>query len=263
MLKVIYVKENEAIKFAVLAGEIMLESGAETARVEDTMLRLMSHSGLKNADAFSTTTGLLASAIADDGEIVTLVRRISVRDNNFKKIAKVNEMSRNFIGDKIDMTQALNELEKIKQIRPYPLIIRLLGASVASACFSFITGGVALLALGAFISAFLMKIPVILLERLQVVIFLRNIVGGAFGAIFALLFVNLIASDGVGFVIIGAIMPLLPGVALTNAIRDILDGNMLAGSARILEALLTAVAIATGVGVVMGAWMSVFGGILI
>ncbi|MDR2167273.1 MAG: threonine/serine exporter family protein [Clostridiales bacterium] len=256
-------KENQSIKLAVLAGEIMLESGAETARVEDTMLRLMERSGLVGAEAFSTTTGLFASATGKNGEIITMIKRISARENNFKKVAGVNELSHKFVDGKINTAEALAELEAINNLRPYPLIIRILGASMASMCFAFMFGGTALHALGAFISAFLLQIPVTFLERKNIVIFLRNIAGGIIGAIFALLFVNLAYIDGVEYVIVGAIMPLLPGVALTNAIRDILDGNMLAGSARIMEALLTAIAIASGVGVVMGAWKSIFGGVLI
>jgi uncharacterized membrane protein YjjP (DUF1212 family) len=124
-------------------------------------------------------------------------------------------------------------------------------------------GGTILHAANAFLSAFFMQIPVIFLEKRRVVPVLCTITGGAFAALFALIFINMSLGANIEYVIIGAIMPLLPGVALTNAIRDILDGNMLAGSARILEALLTAIAIATGVGAVLGSWMSVFGGVYI
>lgn len=49
-------------------------------------------------------------------------------------------------------------------------------------------------------------------------------------------------------VIISSIMPLVPGVAITHAIRDTLQGDYLSGAARILEAFMTATAIALGVG---------------
>ena len=50
-------------------------------------------------------------------------------------------------------------------------------------------------------------------------------------------------------VVIGSIMPLVPGVAITNAVRDTLQGDYISGCARILEAFLKAAAIALGVGV--------------
>ena len=49
-------------------------------------------------------------------------------------------------------------------------------------------------------------------------------------------------------VIISAIMPMVPGVAITNAVRDTLQGDYISGGARILEAFLKAAAVALGVG---------------
>ena len=46
---------------AVMAGEILLESGAETWRVEDTMLRMLRMSGLKTADVLALTTGFVVT----------------------------------------------------------------------------------------------------------------------------------------------------------------------------------------------------------
>ena len=52
-------------------------------------------------------------------------------------------------------------------------------------------------------------------------------------------------------IIIGSIMPLVPGVAITNAIYDTLHGDYISGSARMLEAFVTAAAIGIGVGISM------------
>jgi len=154
-------------------------------------------------------------------------------------------------------------LENIRTALPYSAILRLFASAVASMCFAYMFGGTIFHAANAFLAAFFMQIPVTFMERRRIVPVLCTITGGAFAALFALIFLNFGLGTSVEYVIIGAIMPLLPGVALTNAIRDVLDGNMLAGSARILEALLTAIAIATGVGAVLTSWMSVFGGVYI
>lgn len=254
-------QEDNAIKMAVLAGEIMLASGAETARVEDTMTRLMESSGYKDAESFCTTTGIFASGFTPDGEQVSMIRRVKAREGNFEKIARVNDLSRCIVEGKKDVVAAIKELEEIRSILPYPFIVRLLGSCIASLCFAYMFGGTLIDAFASFAAAMLMQFPVIFLERRKVVAVLCTITGGVFAALFSLVFVNFGFGHNVEYVVIGAIMPLLPGVALTNAIRDVLDGNMLAGSARTLEALLTAVAIAAGVGTVFGLWMSVFGGL--
>ena len=50
-------------------------------------------------------------------------------------------------------------------------------------------------------------------------------------------------------VIVSSLMPLVPGVAITNAVRDTLQGDYISGSARMLEAFLKAASIALGVGI--------------
>lgn len=49
-------------------------------------------------------------------------------------------------------------------------------------------------------------------------------------------------------VIISAIMPLVPGVTFTAAIRDTLNGDYSSGVARMAEAVVVALAVASGVG---------------
>ncbi|MCL2753899.1 MAG: threonine/serine exporter family protein [Defluviitaleaceae bacterium] len=255
-------QEDNAIKLAVMAGEVMLASGAETARVEDTMIRLMESCGYKYAESFCTTTGIFASGFTPDGEQVSMIRRLRSRENNFEKIAKVNDLSRNVADGKINVVDAIRELEKISAIKPYPFVVRLFGSSVSSFCFAYMFGGTIFDALAAFCAVFLMKFVVVFLERHKIVTVLCTISGSMVAAVLSLILVNFAFGSNIEYVIVGAIMPLLPGVALTNAIRDVLDGNMLAGSARTLEALLTAIAIAAGVGTVFALWMSVFGGLV-
>ena len=48
-------------------------------------------------------------------------------------------------------------------------------------------------------------------------------------------------------VIVGAIMPFVPGVALTNAVREIMAGNFISGQGRIIEALLSAASVGLGI----------------
>ncbi len=49
--------------------------------------------------------------------------------------------------------------------------------------------------------------------------------------------------------IIGLVMNLVPGVAITNSVRDIIAGDFIAGQTKMTEALLTATSIAVGTGI--------------
>lgn len=48
--------------------------------------------------------------------------------------------------------------------------------------------------------------------------------------------------------LLDVLMILTPGIAITNSLRDIIDGNYVSGQARLVEAFFIATAIALGVG---------------
>ena len=241
----------------------MLSSGAETYRVEDTMLRILRRCNLTNPESLCTSTSIFASAMDNNGFPATMIKRVKNRGNNFEKVAFVNELSRKFVEGKISVNEAIYALENTKTALPYSAIVRLVGSAVASLCFAMMLGGSSMDSANAFISAFFMQIPVLVLEKYNIAGVLRNIAGGGCGALFSLILLNLGLGHNIDFAIIGAIMPLVPGVSLTNAIRDILEGDLLSGSARILDAMLVAIGIAAGVGAVLTLWISVFGGIVL
>ena len=49
-------------------------------------------------------------------------------------------------------------------------------------------------------------------------------------------------------------MPILPGLATTNAIRDTIRGDLVSGGARFIEAILCAVMLAAGIGLMLSMW---------
>ena len=63
-------------------------------------------------------------------------------------------------------------------------------------------------------------------------------------------------------VIIGGIILLMPGVALVTAIRDLFNGDYLSGGIRLMDALLTGMCIAIGVGAAIKAFQLMGGGML-
>ena len=52
---------NEILQVATFAGQIILESGGETYRVEDTILRICKTFGAEQAESFVTPTGIMTS----------------------------------------------------------------------------------------------------------------------------------------------------------------------------------------------------------
>ena len=63
--------------------------------------------------------------------------------------------------------------------------------------------------------------------------------------------------------VIGSIIPLIPGVPFTNGIRDLVDGDYIAGSVRLLDAMLAVLCVAIGVGIVFIAYHRLWGGAML
>ncbi len=249
---------QQALSLCVLAGEIMLKNGAETYRVEDTMARLLIACGYKASDCFVASTGIFVGITTEVGESYNIVRKVKSRSTNLEKVALVNAFSRAFVSGAITADDIVEELGRVDtRTPPYSNAFKILVAGAACAGFSFLLDGnltdcLAGFLIGSFIQLFTMKS-----KNLSPV--LLNMFGGVLIAFLSLLMLNLGISDNLDKVIIGALMPLLPGVAFTNAIRDVLEGDYLSGSARLMDALIVAVAVAAGVGSFLQMWLVIFG----
>lgn len=233
---------------AVMAGELMLENGAETYRVEDTMHRILSLSRLKTAEVFVTMTGFVATL--DDPSIssMTVVRRITSRTTNLNIIHEVNSISRNFCNGSISLKDAFHQIREIQRTPAAPKAF-LLSTVVVTASFTLTLGGTFWEILVSALAGLLMAACLYLCKRLRMHSFLSMLLSAAVVSVTATLGAKLLPVPGtLDNIVIGAIMPLVPGVAITNAVFDTLSGDYLSGIARTMEAFVIAAAIAIGIG---------------
>ncbi|MBU3839543.1 MAG: threonine/serine exporter family protein [Candidatus Ruminococcus intestinipullorum] len=235
---------------AVLAGEIMLRSGAETYRVEDTMEHFLKTAQTQVAEALVLMTGIAATIDHPDMETITVIRRVHSRGTNMYRIVKVNEISRKYCAGELSLEQTYNELKAIKG-KQYSVCFYNLATICVPAGFAPLFGGglkeiVASAAIGC-ILALILTIG----KRLQIGGFILNVFSAMGIAVSSLILCSVLSEIHLETVVISAIMPLVPGVAITNAIRDTLRGDYLSGGARMLEAFVIATAVALGVGVGM------------
>ena len=246
------------LRIAVMAGEIMLSNGAETYRVEDTITRIMRSHNCENAEAFVIPTGIVAGLTNENGTL-SMVKRVKSRTYHLEKVTLVNELSRNIsAGNFYSLAEIEEKLKEIKETNPYPLMVRIFASGFACFSFTYIFGGNLLDSAAAFIIGLAAYFIMDILRNVSG--FLANIIGGAVIAFLALILLNLGLGNALDKIIIGSIMILVPGVAITNGVRDILAGDYLSGSSRIIDAIFVAVAIAAGVGGVLRIWLFIWGG---
>jgi len=241
--------KNEIMEICLLAGKIMLESGAETYRVEDTMNRMAAAFGNVTSHSYVTPTAIMFST--SETEPSNLIR-INERSTDLEKVTLVNGISRKISSGELTLQDAKRELEELsKKDLSYPIWIQIFSAAIASGCFtimflgtwvdfipSCITGGV-----GFSIFVFL--------HRLVRIKFFAEIMASFVIGVVAYFFIVTGVGAELDKIIIGSVMPLVPGLLITNAIRDLIAGHLVSGISKGAEAFLTALAIGTGVAVVL------------
>ncbi|MBQ9014994.1 MAG: threonine/serine exporter family protein [Firmicutes bacterium] len=255
-------RKKDILHLAVRAGEIMMKSGAEIYRVEDTIVRICKACGVDNVEVFAMPTGIFVTLDNDlsTDSVSTYIRRIRSGETDLHKISLVNQFSREFTATDLSLEAGMQRLDEIEREKRYHFMVRVTAASVVAACFAVMFGGNAIDFCCAFITGTICYTLSRFLEKYEINFFIRGMCCCALAAFIALVIAASLKGASYGPIISGTIMLFVPGVAITNSIRDFLSGDMLAGLTRMVEAVLTAVSLAAGAGLVLKLW-SLIGGI--
>lgn len=254
--------QKKVLILALYAGEIMMKNGAEIYRVEDTIARICKACGINYVEVFATPTGIFLSLDkgGDDDDTQTYIKRIQGTGTDLGKISRVNQFSRQFTTTDLSVEDGMKILKEIDDQPPYPIFIRLLGAAMSASAFCLLFGGGFIDFCIAILSGMACYTFSLLLKRLNINSFVTGFCCCALAAFIAIFASTAISQASYNPIIIGTLMLFVPGVALTNSIRDFLSGDMLSGVSRLMEALLTAVSLAAGAGVVLKLW-TLLGGV--
>ncbi len=249
------------VETAVLAGEIMLVSGAEIYRVEDTINRIMRKAGKETAEAIVFSTGIFASLNDPSIEAITVARRVNGWSANLNRVYLVNDVSRKLCSDSITVEEAYSRLKEIKNTVQYRPGVKNIGVVGVAVFFTLLLGGVVKDCLAAAVTGAILAAAMELSRRIRLNDFCVNGLCAFLIAVSTLVMGQWIFPGiKTDIIIIGAIMPLVPGVIFTTAIRDTLNGDYASGTARIMEAVVVALAVAAGVGAGMGLFQWIVGG---
>ena len=208
---------------------------------------------LQEAHSFVTPTGIFLFLQGQDrNKEQTRFIRIAQRQIDLNKIVRVNDISRKISTGSITLEEAYQELLQVEKSQfLYPFWLQIVSAALASGFFSLMFGGSAKDFLPSVLIAAVGFLLFVSSSRWIKVKFFAELLSAFIIAALALLFHYLNISEHTDKVIIGSIMPLVPGVSITNAVRDLMAGDLVSGLARGAEAFFTALAIGTGVAVIL------------
>lgn len=230
---------------ALDVGEGMLKNGGDVARVEDTIERICRAYGAVHVEVFTIISMINAAVRMPDGSYSSQLRRVKQTSNNLNTLERLNALSRKICREKPSLDEFDAMLHDLKKERVYPLWFYILASSMVAGAFCLFFGGgivdsLIALVIGAIIS-FINSYPSVRLNSMA-----KTVISAFVAATLAGLIFILIPTLNVDSVIIGAIMLLVPGLMFGTAMRDLLCGDLIAGTLKILQAIIQTLMIGFG-----------------
>jgi len=256
---------NEVLSVASEAGHILLENGAEISRVEDIMARISSYYGVDSGNFFVLSNGIFTTGSQSrvrkrGGQAATYanVEFIPIKGVQLSKVIEVNHLSYDIVAGKCSLEEAKRRLSQIRSAPSKPSWEVALGYGFGSGGFCALFGGGFLDCGAALVVGFVLYLWIHFVSSR----YLSKVVGGITNAFVATL-VSIICfrvgfGESLSNIIIGSLMPLVPGVSFVNGVRDLANADYLAGLTRLTDAILGFLDIAIGVsaGFILDGWIN-------
>ncbi len=239
-------KFTSIVKNAIDIGEMLHISGAQVSRVEDTISRICYAYGAERVDVITITSLIIVTVIPNNGEAITQTRRITAQSKNMSKLDALNALSREICETLPESEFIEARLEKIKKMPSIPIWLIAISEIVVACGYSIFFGGSWLDGLATIPVA----LTIFLAERIFSKIHTNRIVHFLITSFIAgavsVLMLHIGLGQDVNPIMIGAIMLLIPGVALTTAFEDLLSGDTITGLLKFCESAIVAIGIAVG-----------------
>ena len=213
-------------------GRALLHVGSPAHRLESAMQIMAERLGLQ-AEFFSTPTALIVS-LGDGDKQQTFLARSEPGSANLSKLAYLTEVMEDLADGRIDPQQADERVRAIDAAPP------LYGTWLQVLAFTLIGGGVAPL-LGGGLHESLMSAPLGAVTGLTIWWMRQHVERSRLIMPMVAALITFLGSLWCGFdgrtalmpAILAAMIPLLPGMDLTTAARELSTGHLVSGSSRL------------------------------
>lgn len=233
-------------------GRLMLENGAETYRVEDTVYRVAVNYGMQGVAVFSVPTALIITVQGPTGEEHTRLHRITEQKSNLGIVAETNELSRRIAQTEISPNDVLIEIDRLnRKESSYNIFEEFLASALICGFFAILFQGNFNDLIAAAITGSIGYMTYLYSEKLTNIRFFSELLAAIAIGWIALFLTNISIGSNVNIIIVASVMTLVPGKAITNGIRDLMASHYVSGVSVLADALLTASAIGIGVATVL------------
>ncbi|MBF0710290.1 MULTISPECIES: threonine/serine exporter ThrE family protein [unclassified Gemella] len=236
------------LNFSVKMARMMMSYGAEVYRVEDTVYRvLVSHRNIDTVNVLVTYSFVIITFIYEDSNM-TAMRRISAADNDLEKISLINDLSRQMVSGQIeDIHSAFEKLNEIKAMKPYGDWVKIAALTISAPFFALMFYGTFKDSLFSFAIMAIEAYFLIYATKLKVLDHLSNFIGAFIATVLPSLAAQYFFIENPASITIVGLIPLVPGVQITNSVRDFMAGDYMSGMIGTLSAVFVGTTIALGV----------------
>jgi uncharacterized membrane protein YjjP (DUF1212 family) len=227
-------------------GKLLLENGAPTYRVAETLQVLARAFDLPRIEVFATATGLILGVEGIDYPLVR-VRSVQHIGVNMNVLVAINHLSRQAATGELTSMQiadCLRQLDEQKSV--YPNWIVVIGVAVACGAFGLSLGAGWRECVATVIGALLAMIIRLWLHSSRLIPLMVTIAAAFCATTASSLTCRALVCPSPNLAAIAAVLQLVPGVPLVTAIIDLATGDILSGVARGAYGILICFGIALG-----------------
>jgi len=233
------------VRFALKVGEHLQINGGEVSRVEDTVQRICHAYGAARVDVFAITSVIVVTAIWSGGVVITQSRRVKGIEKNTYRLEAINSISREVCANPIPVKEAHRKLDEVIKKGTLSKKRFLIGSLIATVSFTAFFGG----DWKALLVTLFVTVVIVLSQFASSYLGGNRILSNVLCCFLASTAATLICSwsgASLDMVMAGCIMVLIPGISMTSAIENLILGDTLSGLLGLMEALITAAALAGG-----------------
>jgi uncharacterized membrane protein YjjP (DUF1212 family) len=236
------------LRLAMRVAVRMLANGAQTGDVETAIGQVARAFGVDRVQAAVSFSMVTISRYARDDEApTTLLHLVRDRTTDFSRLASVSDIVGRIHSGNLDVPTAESQVGRLEDVRaPYGRVLTFAAPGLSAAGSTLMFGGSSLESLATLAIGLLVQPGLAALDRSSLPPFFRLAISAAASAILVALLTPLGLVISGGLVLTGSLLRFLPGYALVSGFRDLIDGSVVSGTARLAEALLLAAAVAGG-----------------
>ncbi len=242
---------DRLLNLVVQLGSLLLENGAETYRVEESMLRIFQKYDISDADVFVIPTMLIVTIRPNEQTTLTQQKRVRSRGTDLTKISDANNLCRRMCYSVVPLEEVEECIAAIRRGPVFSRRVQYIAYAAAGFSFALFFSSTLIDALCAALCGVVIKFIFEQMSRWGANVFFIHVTASAAVTALAELFSASPLSADMDKIIIGAIMLLVPGVTLTTCMRDTIAGDYVSALTKLMEALLIGTGVALGTYIAM------------